>query len=147
MESGLESRLRIARLLVTIAALFVAIVPPLADLNETHVFNPLWIGHARLHTVWLLSTNSLIATLALVVLWRKSERSRRDSILLAGALLGAILVGFFVAGATQSVYGGTFTDPNGIAMTAGPIDANAAAFSVMLVFVVTGVLLTRKPSR
>lgn len=37
----LENRIKLARILVTIPALIVAFVPPVADLNATHVTNPL----------------------------------------------------------------------------------------------------------
>jgi hypothetical protein len=139
-----ERRIVIARILVTIPALFIAVGPPIADLNETHVLNPEWIGHARLHTVWLLSTNSLVAVLALALLWRLPLDSPRDSVLAGAALVGSVLLGFFVAAATQSAYGGSLTDPNGIAVTAGPIDANLAAFSLLSCLVVAAVFQVRR---
>jgi hypothetical protein len=142
----LESGSKIARILVTIPAAFLAVVPPLVDLGESHVLNPLWTGHARLHTVWLLATNALVALIAIGVLWRPSGRPLRASVRLAGALVGAILAGFFAAAATQSVYGGSLTDPNGVAMTAGPIDANLAVFSVHLCLVGVALWLVRNPS-
>jgi hypothetical protein len=61
----LESRIGRVRILVTISAIFLAVVPPFADRNETHILKPHWIGHARLHTVWLLTTNSLVSGIAL----------------------------------------------------------------------------------
>jgi len=139
----MDSRLKLSRILVTIPALFIIVVPPLADLNESHVLNPLWIGHARLHTVWLLATNCLVSLIALRILWRASE-PKRESIRMGAALVGSILIGFFVAAVTQSAYEGSLTDPNGIAITAGPIDANLAAFSALACLVAAALVLARK---
>jgi len=141
----MEARFKAARILVTIPAAFIALLPPLVDLNESHVLNPLWTGHARLHTVWLLATNSLVSLVALWILWRPPRESARRAVLLAASLVGSVLAGFFVAAATQSVYGGALTDPNGVAITAGPVDANLALFSVLLCLVVSAFVLARKP--
>ena len=143
----MNRRIKYARLLITVPAVFLAIVPPLADFNSTHVANPLWPPHARLHTVWLICTNSSIALLALAVLWARSGLPSRKSVLLAAALTGAILLGFFAAAATQSAYGGALTDSNGIPFRIGPLDANLAAFSALAVIVVVaaGVVRERSP--
>ncbi len=140
----LENQPKLARIILTIPAVFLAIVPPLVDLNETHVLNPLWIGHARLHTVWLLATNSLVSLTAIVILWRPILESLRLSVILAGVLVGSVLTGFFVAAATQSSYGGSLTDPNGVAITAGPLDANLATFLFLFLLVVASFLLARR---
>jgi hypothetical protein len=140
-----ETRFKVARILVTIAAAFIAVGPPLADFNASHVLNPLWIGHARLHTVWLVVSNSLVSLVAIGLLWRPFLGSIRSSVLLGAVLVGAILVGFLVAAATQLAYDGSLTDPNGVTLTAGPVDANLAAFSVLLCLVVAALALARKP--
>lgn len=142
----MDRRCKIARILVTIPAAFLAVGPPLVDLNESHVLNPLWIGHARLHTVWLLATNSMVALTALGVLWRHPGYPLRPAVLLGAGLVGSILVGFFVAAATHPAYGGSLTDPNGVSITAGPIDANVAAFALLLCLVAAAVLLVRRPA-
>ena len=142
----MDRRSKIARGLVTIPAVFVALVPPLVDLNETHVLNPLWTGHARLHTVWLIATNSLVSLIALGLLWLEPARSYRGSLFLSAGLVGAVLFGFLVAAATQPVYGGALTDPNGVALTFGPLDANLAVFSTFFFFVLAAIGLARKPA-
>ena len=141
----MEARFKLARILVTIAAVFLALVPPLVDLNESHVTNPLWIGHARLHTVWLITTNSCVSVIALWLLWQRPSGFRRKSLLLAAGLVGSVLLGFFVAAATQSAYGGSLTDPNGVAMRFGPIDANLFLFSILLCLVGVAVAIVCRP--
>ena len=140
-----ENRIEIARILVTIPALLLAVVPPLADFNATHVTHPLWPSHARFHTVWLVCTNSLVALLALALVWHRGRRSRRRAVLQGAALVGSILLGFFLALLAQSSYGGALTDPNGIPFQVGSLDANLAVFSVCAAFVAAGVGLAWKP--
>lgn len=135
------TRIKIARLLVTVPAVFLAVVPPLVDLNATHALNPLWPGHARLHSVWLLATTSLIALVALGVLWRDFEAS---SVRRGALLVGTPLLGFFVAALTRSAYGGAFTDPNGVPFRFGPLDANLAVFGLWAVFIAIAMLLVRR---
>ena len=143
----MEGRLRIARILLSIPALHLVFVPPIADLNASHVLNPLWPGHARLHTVWLLTTNSLVAVAALWILWRPLDGYLRRAIRLAGTLVGAVLGGFFVAGSTRALYDGSFTDVPDLARTVGGVDANLAVFSLHLVLLALSLALTRKPER
>ena len=73
----MTSKQKIGRLLITVVAVFLAVGPPMADLNASHVANPLWPGHARLHTVWLISTNSLVAMIALALLWLRPATVQR----------------------------------------------------------------------
>jgi hypothetical protein len=141
----MAQRLSRARMLVAIPALALALIPPLADLNETHVFNSLWSAHPRLHTVWLVSTNSILSLMALWILWRGQRAGTRESILTAAALISAVLAGFFVAAATQSAYGGALADPNGIPISFGALAANLVVFSILFVLVIFAVLIVRRP--
>ena len=138
-----ERRVRIARTLLTACAGFLAIIPPLADLDASHVLNPNWTPHARLHTVWLISTTSLVALVALWQLWRPAGGDLRRAIRLAGTLIGAVLAGFFIAGATRGLYGGAFADPNAAAGTVAGLNANVAAFALHLCLVAIALALTR----
>jgi len=135
-----ETRLRLARWLVSIPAFFVMVVPPSVDWGTSHLMNPLWPPHARMHTAWLLVTNSMVMAMALFLIWR--QRDTRN-LLLGAALAAAPLLGFFVAAATRASYGGAFTDPNGVAVTAGPLDANLVAFSLCLASLCAGVVMAR----
>lgn len=144
VQEPAKDSLKISRLLLTAPALFLMIVPPLVDFGESHLMNPLWVGHARLHTAWLLATNSLVSALAMAILWRQLAGTAKNSLLLAASLVSAVLVGFFIAAGTKAAYGGTLTDPNGVGLTAGPIDANLAGFSVCFLLVIASVVLARK---
>ena len=142
----MAERPTLARALVTVPALFVAVMPPIADLNETHLLNPLWTGHARLHTAWLISSNSLLSLFALWAMWRGPRAASREGILTGAAIMGAILGGFLVAAAARALYEGSFADPNGVPLVAGAIDANLLAFSVLFLLLVAAVALVRRPT-
>jgi hypothetical protein len=53
-------------------------------------------------------------------------------------------VGFFVAAATRSLYGGAFTDPNGVAQGLGPLDANLTVFSLWALVLLAAIRLVWK---
>ena len=142
----MAERISRARILVTIPALFVVFLPPLADLNETHILNSLWTGHARLHTVWLISSNSLLSLLALWVLWRGPRAGTREGVKTGAAIMVAILGGFLIAAAFSPLYAGSFADPNGIPLIAGVVDANLLVFSALFVLVIAAVALVRRPA-
>ena len=138
------TRFQLARWLALGPALVIVLVPPLADFNASHVTNEHWTAHARLHTVWLVVTNSAIALGAVALLWRSNAES------LAGFRLGSVLVaailgGFFVAAATASSYGGALTDPNGVALSFGPLDANLVVFTLCAFSLAAAQWLVRAP--
>lgn len=61
----------IDRLLTTSGLLVPLILLPVLEVTDTHVFNPTWPPHARLHEVWQLTTN---VGIALVALWLVHDR-------------------------------------------------------------------------
>ncbi|MDM8349506.1 hypothetical protein P8H27_11430 [Pseudomonas sp. sp1636] len=55
----------LAKLIITLGALLYGLGVPLLEINSTHVFNPSWEAHARLHEARQLATNSALALLSL----------------------------------------------------------------------------------
>ena len=112
MEENLKMTIEnvLGRLMMSIGTVVAGFVPLLVDLSPTHVLNPAWPAHARLHEVWLLATGSLLALVTLYFIWFNRERPRFG--IAMGAVLGSVLLGgFFVASATSSLYGGILVDP------------------------------------
>jgi hypothetical protein len=136
---------KIAAALLTLVAIAYAIVPPLVDISPTHILNPLWTSHAKFHTVWQVSVNSMLGLFSvLLVWWPGANRPLRIKI---GAVLGCIaLGGFFVAALTRHLYGGAFSDPNGVPPVAG-MDANLLLFTPTSVIQVVALLLVLFPER
>ena len=69
----------IARILVTVGIVLYAVAVPVLEINDTHVFNPEWVPHARLHEVWQLVTNTAFGALSLWLVWFRNEAWRTRS--------------------------------------------------------------------
>ena len=125
------------KVLLTLVALGCALVPILVDVSDTHLLNKNWSSHARTHVAWLLSTNFFVCLIVLYLLWIKNV------ILVPVALVSAILGGYFVSVITGSFYGGTISEPGGVAEQFFGIEAGIFFFSSLLfvlIVVLFGVL-------
>ena len=90
----------ISKYLTSICLLLGTIIPLIVDTGNTHLLNPYWDAHSRVHEVWRLSTNIFLAGVGLYLLWV-------GNYLLLPALLSlCIVLGFFTAIFTMSLYGG-----------------------------------------
>jgi beta-lactamase regulating signal transducer with metallopeptidase domain len=111
------------------------LVVPLLEINTTHVFNPLWHGHARLHEVWQLGTNSMIALVCLWLAWRRAD-------IRSAAALGLIVVlGFLAAFVLGPTYGGSMRHADGSELTIAGV--NAAVIVMVAAAAVLGLLWAR----
>ncbi len=128
-----------ARIALTLGALIYGAVVPLLELNETHVWNPTWVAHARLHEVWQLITNSAFAVLALRWIW--IDRRTRLPSLIAAVITG----GFLAAYALRDGYGGSMVHSNGTEMRLGGI--NLGVFGFVLVNALSLIALRSQRAR
>ena len=141
----------LGRLMMSIGTVVAGFVPLLVDLSATHVLNPAWPAHARLHEVWLLTTGSLLALVALSFIWFYRDRPQFG--IAMGALLGSVLLGgFFVASATSSLYGGVLVDPATAHMMpnqdlAWGLPLNSVVFGLAWLFLLSGAALTTGATR
>ena len=88
-------RRTIGRALISAAAIQTAVVPILADWNETHVFSDQWSPHARFHGIVSLGMNATLAPIALWMVWRRRPEpgpAALISIAYWGWFFGAVLV-------------------------------------------------------
>ena len=76
------------------------ILPILVEVNDSHLINPDWESHARVHEAWRLSTNFLVFSLGIYLLWFKNKE------ILAGLLSLCIHLGFVMAAILMPIYGG-----------------------------------------
>ncbi|SRR5579871_204915 len=102
----------LARIAVTLAAVMITGAPLLADLNKTHATNPRWTPHARFHVVWQVCSYGLLGTVSLFLIWSAGPLPV-ERLYVACTLLGAIILGFFLAAASVRRFGGAFYDDNG----------------------------------
>ena len=97
----------IPKLIVTISVLLYAIGVPYLEINDTHVFNPDWAPHVRIHEVWQLITNSSIGLFCLWLAWVQGR-------VILSSLLSLFITGSFLAAlALQDSYGGSMKYLNG----------------------------------
>lgn len=87
--------------IITFSILLYAIVVPILEINETHVFNRDWTPHVRIHEVWQLITNSSIGVFSLWLVWFKNNT--KTSAMLSLFITG----GFLLAYSLQNFYGGS----------------------------------------
>ncbi len=92
--------MKTSKYLTTICLLLGTILPLIVDTGHTHLLNPDWDAHSRVHEVWRLSTNIFIAGIGLYLLWISNYS------LLPALLSVCIVLGFFSAIFTMSLYGG-----------------------------------------
>jgi hypothetical protein len=141
----------LGRVLMSVGTAIAGFIPLLVDLSPSHVLNPAWPAHARLHEVWLLGTGGSLALVALYFIWfRRGER--RFAVTLAAVLVSCLLGGFFIAAATESRYGGVLVDPVTAPMMPNQdmmlgIPLNMFAFAIAWLLLLIGMGLARGASR
>lgn len=86
----------IGKMLISLADILTAIIPFLADWNESHIFSKRWSPHARFHGVATLSMTALLSSSALWLLWRRSPE-RDTAVTVAAAVPIAYWGSFFLA--------------------------------------------------
>ncbi|TNE59182.1 MAG: hypothetical protein EP341_02445 [Sphingomonadales bacterium] len=119
------------------ALVFLALIPYL-EVSQTHVFNPDWPGHARLHEVWQLITNGLLSIIAVVL----AGRPRRS--VLAGAVALSINAGFLGALASSGSYGGSMMHSDGTELLVAGVNPASAIIGALSLAIFAGMLLARK---
>lgn len=135
-------RLRRARAILTVIAVILFFGPLLRDSNASHLTNPEWPGHARLHFMWALSFMACSGIANLYYLWiRPLELAalRLCCVWQATSLLG----GFWTAVALADLYGGTIRDPAHHETVLG-INENVLIFGTLAALLV-GVSLHLRP--
>jgi hypothetical protein len=108
---------------------------PLLEINQTHVFNPQWEPHMRLHEVWQLATNSALALLALWLAWA------RNNIRLPSILAMLVTGGFLFAYLVRDGYGGSMVLSDGSEKLLFGLNLGAFAFGAVFLLSVLTLLL------
>jgi hypothetical protein len=129
------------QLFMSLLWIMVAWGPINADFNNTHLFNPDWPPHARLHMMTVFTTAVAVAVFGLYLVWGQTF-SRLERLRLS-AVLGCIYVlGLIVASLTMPSYGGSLYWEDSQPRAASLNDANLVVFLVTgVVFLLLAVLL------
>ena len=120
--------LLVARVLLTITA-FEFFGPIARDTNWTHLLNPTWPGHARIHLTWFLALIFFSGVANLYLVWFRRPRVVRD-LWLSVYWQGANLASFWVACLLSPLYGGEVTMPDTHMLIFG-VDENVVVFTVL----------------
>ncbi|QHF29148.1 hypothetical protein [Pseudomonas sp. R32] len=127
-----------AKLLVTIGIVFYAVVVPILEINQTHVFNPAWEPHARLHETWQLFTNTALGAYSVWLVWIK------DNLRLASLLTLFVTGGFLMAYWLREGYGGSMVLTDGSEKMILGINLGLFAFSLAIVLAALAVFLEQR---
>jgi hypothetical protein len=130
------ARLLAVRIALTVTALeFFG--PILRDYHPSHALNPDWVGHARVHLVWLLGFMGLSGLANLYLVWLRRPFEIRN-LWLATAWQSCNLGGFWIAYVLAPSYQGEITVP-GIHVHIFGFDENVFVFSILSILML-GVL-------
>tara|TARA_B100001142_G_scaffold301501_1_gene327162 strand:+ start:634 stop:1035 length:402 start_codon:yes stop_codon:yes gene_type:complete len=127
----------LSKYLTSIALLAAGFGPLLIDIGATHLLNPDWDAHARVHEVWRLSTNTLIAILGLYLLWIKQRE------FLAALLSLCLLIGFWISVFLMPFYDGLPVGDGINELSPLGIPLNIFSFGVVLFIQIIGLILLK----
>jgi hypothetical protein len=131
----------IPKLLTSLCLISAGIGPLLLDIGDTHLFNPDWDEHSRVHEVWRLATNFMIALLGLYLIWKN------NMLFLASLLSLCMILGFMISIITMPFYKGLAVG-NGIdELSPFGIPLNIFSFIVVLALQTISLLLACKDNK
>ena len=129
------------RLLTSLCLILAGIGPLLLDIGDTHLFNPDWDEHSRVHEVWRLATNFMIAFLGLYLIWKKNMHA------IASLLSLCMILGFMISVITMPFYNGLAVG-NGIdELDPFGIPLNIFSFIVVFLIQIVSILLAYKDNK
>lgn len=132
--------IRTVQILLTVTALeFFG--PIVRDYSPSHALNPAWVGHARVHLVWLLGFMFLSGVANLYLVWWRRPFEVRNLWLSAG-WQSCNLGGFWIAYLLVDAYAGLITVPGEHVHIFG-VDENVFAFAVLSLVMLAAVALLR----
>ncbi len=103
--------------------------PWFKDYSGSHLFNPDWVGHARVHMMWLLGFFLFSGIANLYLIWF-AKPLRLANLYIAFMWLGANFLGFWLAVIMAPHYHGQLVVPHHHVMILG-VEENVFVFSVL----------------
>ena len=144
MTSETKTRWSIGKLLISLVAIFTAVSPYLADWNETHIYNPLWLPHAKFHNAQTMVLGALLGLLSLYCLWFRRAISEREK-LNEGTVFASL---YWLAQLPATFFPGVaLSDPGGVKMPVIlGVEFNQLTLNITVIFplLILGYYLDRK---
>jgi len=131
----------IAKVLTSLCLILAGMGPLLLDIGDTHLFNPNWDEHSKVHEVWRLATNTMIAFLGLYLIWKKNMLS------IASLLSLCMILGFMISIITMPFYNGLAVGVGFDGLKPFGIPLNIFAFIVVLAVQIIAILLAYKDNK
>ena len=135
-----QSKLTLAKLIVTGCVLFYSLVPAFIDIGPSHIAAPDWTPHGRFHLSWALIANIIAMPILLFAVWSKLHGTGR-SVRLVAFLGLAYTLGFFIAAAMREQFGSELHDPGHAHLQLG-LDGNLVVNGVMTLLLAAAIFLT-----
>lgn len=124
--------------IITFSVILYAIVVPFLEINATHVFNPDWTPHVRIHEVWQLITNSSLGILCFWLVWVKNETK-------ISAVISLVVTGsFLLAYVLQDLYGGSMKYLDGSEKTLFGINIGIIGFGIAFLLLLVTIARNKK---
>ncbi|KAA3620625.1 MAG: hypothetical protein DWP94_12070 [Flavobacterium sp.] len=124
--------------IIIFSVILYAIVVPFLEINATHVFNPDWTPHVRIHEVWQLITNSSLGILCFWLVWVKNETK-------ISAVISLVVTGsFLLAYLLQDLYGGSMKYLDGSEKTLFGINIGIIGFGIAFVLLLVTITRNKK---
>lgn len=129
------------KLIITLSVSLYAIGVPYLEINDTHVFNPDWTPHVRIHEVWQLITNSSIGFFCLWLAWVQGR-------VILSSLLSLFITGsFLIALALQNSYGGSMKYLDGSEKTIFGQNIGVVGFGLAATLLLLSICIELRNSR
>ena len=145
MSSTTNIRWSIGKLLISLVALFTAVSPYLADWNETHIYNPLWLPHAKFHNAQTMVLGALLGLLSLYCLWLRGAAVSERQKLNEGTILASL---YWLAQLPAAFFPSVaLSDPGGVKMPVIlGVELNQLILNITVIFplLILGYFLARK---
>jgi len=128
----------VSKYFTSIALICAGLGPLSIDVGITHLLNPDWDAHARVHEVWRLSTNSFIAFIGLYLIWIMQKE------LLAALLSLCLLLGFWVSVFLMPFYDGLAVGQGVDELEPFGVPINIISFAVVSIIQIVGLILMKR---
>lgn len=116
--------------------------PMVKDTGVSHLLNPEWVGHARIHLGWLLGFMFFSGLANLYLIWWKKPKAK-SNLTMSALWQGTHLAGFWCAVVLAPSYGGQLVDHRYHTFILG-IEENAFVFGVLTIVLLAAIYFLRK---